>query len=156
MNTLPTDQVPNRLMAEIHYYTPYQFCLMSEDASWGNMFYYWGQGHHSTIEPDRNATWGEEADVLRYLGMMKTKFVDNGIPVVMGEYGAYRRDGSNNVPLDLATHNDAVDYWARYVTEKALANGILPYWWDTGGLIDRRTYTVKDQRTLDALRLAGQ
>jgi endoglucanase len=152
MNTLPTDQVANRLMTEVHYYTPYQFCLMSEDATWGKMFYYWGAGHHSTIEPDRNATWGEEADVQKYFGMMKTKFADKGIPVVMGEYGAYRRD----TPLDQATHNDAVDYWASYVTQQAKANGMLPFWWDTGGLIDRSTYVVKDTRTMNALKLGAQ
>jgi endoglucanase len=156
MNTMPTDQITNRLIAEIHNYTPYQFTLMDSDASWGKMFYYWGASHHSTIEPDRNATWGEEADVQRYFGMMKTKFVDKGIPVIMGEYGAYRRDGSNNVPADLVTHNDAVDYWAFYNTQQAKANGILAFWWDTGGVIDRRTYAVKDQRTIDALKLGAQ
>jgi endoglucanase len=156
MNTMPSDQVANRLMTEVHYYTPYQFCLMTEDATWGKMFYYWGAGHHSTIEPDRNATWGEEADVLKYFGMMKTKFADKGIPVILGEYGAYRRDGSTNPPLDLATHNDAVDYWAEYVTHQAKASGILPFWWDTGGAIDRRTYVVKDQRTINALNRGAQ
>jgi hypothetical protein len=60
MNTLPTDPVTNRLMVEAHNYTPSQFCFLSEDASWGKMFYYWGSGHHSTIEPDRNAAYGEE------------------------------------------------------------------------------------------------
>lgn len=29
----------------------------------------------------------------------------------MGEYGAYRRDGSAHVPKDLATHNASVGYW---------------------------------------------
>ncbi|MDA3880826.1 MAG: cellulase family glycosylhydrolase, partial [Prolixibacteraceae bacterium] len=40
MKSIPTDVAEDRLMAEIHYYTPYQFCLMTEDASWGKMFYY--------------------------------------------------------------------------------------------------------------------
>ena len=43
MKTLPTDQIADRLMVEVHYYTPYQFCLMSADANWGKMAYYWGQ-----------------------------------------------------------------------------------------------------------------
>jgi hypothetical protein len=88
--------------------------------------------------------------------MMKAKFADRGIPVIMGEYGVYRRDNSTNVPKDLATHNDAVDYWTMYVTKQAKASGMLPFWWDTGGLLDRRTYAIKDQRTLDALRLGAQ
>ena len=150
MNTLPTDEVEGRIMAEVHYYTPFQFCLMAEDANWGKMFYYWGAGHHATIEPDRNATWGEEDDVNKYFAMMKKKFVDNGIPVIMGEYGAYRRTS----PADLATHNDAVDYWLTYVTKQAITNGMIPFFWDTGGALDRANYTVKDQRTIDAI-IAG-
>ncbi|MGY0034697.1 glycoside hydrolase family 5 protein [Pedobacter sp. NJ-S-72] len=49
MNTLPTDQVANRMMVEVHNYTPSQFTILEQDASWGKMFYYWGTGHHSTI-----------------------------------------------------------------------------------------------------------
>jgi hypothetical protein len=128
---------------------------MDGDASWGKMFYYWGEGHHSTIEPDRNATWGEEDAVDEYFGKMRTKFVDKGIPVIMGEYGAYRRDNTTNVPKDLDAHNASVDYWTTYVTKQALANGIKPFWWDTGGALDRANYSVKDQRTIDALVEGG-
>ena len=156
MTALPKDKVANRMMVEVHNYTPYQFCLMDGDANWGKMFYYWGSGHHSTIEPDRNPTWGEDNEQLSYFKMMKEKFVDKGIPVLMGEYGAYRRNGSNHVPLDLATHNDAVDYWITYVTKQAKAHGVLPFWWDTGGALDRANYTVKDQRTIDALNAGGK
>lgn len=156
MNTLPTDMVKDRMMVEVHYYTPFQFCLMDGDASWGKMFYYWGAGHHSAIEPDRNATWGEEGDVNNSFGKMKTKFVDKQIPVIMGEYGAYRRGGSKNVPKDLATHNDAVDYWLTYVTKQAIVNGIKPFFWDTGGALDRRNNTVLDKRTIDAIIEGGK
>jgi hypothetical protein len=83
---------------------------------------------------------------------MKTKFADKGIPVLLGEYGAYRRDNTAHVPLDLATHNDAVDYWLTYVTKQAKASGMLPFFWDTGGALDRRNYTVKDQRTITAIK----
>ncbi len=153
MHTMPSDVVEGRLMAEVHYYTPSQFCLLMDgDADWGKMFYYWGEEHDSMIEPDRNATWGEEAAVDEYFGKMKTKFVDNGIPVIMGEYGAYRRDNNTFVPKDLETHNNSVDHWIRYVTEKAIANGMIPFWWDTGGALDRAQLTVKDQRTIDALK----
>src|SRR5690606_38200890 len=139
-----------------HYYTPYQFCLMDNDADWGKMFYYWGAEHHSAIEQDRNATWGEEDEVDNFFGMMKTKFVDNGIPVILGEYGAYRRDNSESVPKDLETHNEAVDHWITYVTRQALASGIKPFFWDTGGALDRANYTVKDHRTIDALAAGGE
>jgi aryl-phospho-beta-D-glucosidase BglC (GH1 family) len=154
MNTLPTDPVTNRLMVEAHNYTPSQFCFLSEDASWGKMFYYWGSGHHSTIEPDRNATYGEENDIISDYEKIKAAFIDKGIPVIMGEYGAYRRNNSNHVPLDLATHEASVDYWITFTTKEALARGIKPFWWDTGGALDRSNNTVKDQRTIDAI-IAG-
>jgi endoglucanase len=155
MNTLPTDAASNRMMVEIHNYTPFQFTALDGDASWGKMFYYWGAGHHSIIEPDRNATWGEESDQNTGFDYMKSKFIDKGIPVLMGEYGAYRREGTTNVPKDLATHNDAVDYWITYVTKQAISHGLRTFYWDTGGILDRRNNTVLDQRSLDAIIAGG-
>ena len=155
MNDLPTDTVPNKFMVEIHNYTPFQFTALDTDATWGDMFYYWGTGYHSTIEPDRNATWGDESYIEGELQKMKTKFVDNGIPVIMGEYGAYRRGDGSNVPSDLEKHNDAIDYWLTFNTQKAIENGIKPFFWETGGILDRNSDVVKDQRTIDALIAGG-
>lgn len=156
MNTLPVDPTANRLMVEVHNYTPAQFCFLSEDASWGKMFYYWGSSNHSTIEPERNPTWGEEDAVISDYNKVKQKFIDKGIPVIMGEYGAYRRDGSANIPKDMVKHEASVDYWITFTTKEALARGIKPFWWDTGGALDRRNNTVKEQRTIDALIAGGQ
>lgn len=156
MNSLPTDQVPNRLMVEVHNYTPSQFTILDNDANWGKMFYYWGTGYHSTIEPDRNATWAEEGEHIRSFGLMKAKFIDKGIPVILGEYGAYKRGGTNNVPLDLAKHNASVDYWNNYVTKQAIQFGLKPFFWDTGGALDRRNNAVLDQGTINALVTAGK
>ena len=152
MNTLPTDPTPNRMMLEVHYYSPYNFCLMNEDASWGNMFYYWGANNHSTVEPAHNANWGEEPYVLEEFSKVKTKFFNNGIPLILGEYGAWRR----STPLDMEKHQASVDYWAFYVTQQAIAHGLRPFWWDTGGLINRSTNTVQDQRTISALMQGAQ
>jgi endoglucanase len=152
MNTLPNDPTPNRTMVEIHYYEPFQFTALSSDATWGNMFYYWGQGNHSSIEPTRNATWGEEDFLLTQFPKMKAKFVDKGIPVILGEYGAYRR----TTPLDMEKHQASVDYWLKIVTQQAVANGCEPFYWDTGGLISRSNYTILDQRSLDALLQGAQ
>jgi hypothetical protein len=78
-------------MLEVHSYTPSTFNLLIDgDASWGKMAYYWGAGNHSTIEPDRNATFGEEDALIAEYGKMK-KFVDKGIPVILGEYASWRR-----------------------------------------------------------------
>jgi aryl-phospho-beta-D-glucosidase BglC (GH1 family) len=148
MNTLPSDPASNRMMVEVHYYTPYNFCLMDGDASWGNMFYYWGSGYHSTTDPGRNATYGEESDLNGYFQSMKTKFVNQGIPVVLGEFAAGRRSLTGDA-YDL--HIASRAYWYNYVMHQALANGILPFLWDTGSIIDRSTYAVKDQQQLAAL-----
>jgi aryl-phospho-beta-D-glucosidase BglC (GH1 family) len=149
--SMPTDQIEGRMMAEVHYYTPSQFCFLNEDVSWGKMAYYWGKGFHSSTEPERNATYGEEADVDKSFNLAKTKFVEKGIPVILGEFGAYRRNHNKYIPKDLDKHNNSIDYWIKYVTKQAIANGLVPFWWDIGVALDRKNYKVKDQRTIDAL-----
>lgn len=47
---MPNDSTSGRLMAEIHFYTPFNFTLMRQDENWGNQFYYGGEGLHSTTE----------------------------------------------------------------------------------------------------------
>ncbi|MBN2736528.1 MAG: cellulase family glycosylhydrolase [Spirochaetales bacterium] len=147
MNNLPNDTVANRIIMEVHYYTPYQFCLMTEDASWGSMFYYWGNGNHSTIEANRNATYGEEADVEKFFGYMKSKFVDRGIPVIIGEFLAIQRSN----PADMTKHLNSRDYYHRYLVDSAKQKGIKMFFWDTGGAIDRNSGSIKDQRVINAL-----
>ncbi|MDR7210710.1 cellulase family glycosylhydrolase [Flavobacterium piscis] len=154
MNTLPHDPVPNRMMVEIHSYTPSTFTLLTdEDVSWGKMAYYWGTDNHSTIEPLRNAIFGEEDSIISEFQKMKEKFVDKGIPVILGEYASWRRtaDLDKPVPLDTDKHNKSVDYWAKYVTKQAKLHGIVPYWWEIGFMLDRANDKVKDQAMLDAI-----
>ena len=149
MTTLPTDKVANRMMAEVHYYTPWNFCGMEKDESYGKMFYYWGAGNHSTTDAARNPTWGEEATVDANFALMKTQFVDKGIPVIIGEFGATARTNLTGDALKL--HLASRAYYFKYVTKQAVANGFLPFFWDTGGLINRNNYTVADQQALDGL-----
>ena len=156
MNSLPTDTVEDRMMVEVHYYTPWQFCGLEEDASWGDMFYYWGNGYHSITDTTRNATWGEEDDLNNYFLLMKNQFVDQGIPVVLGEFSAMRRSTltGDNLTLHLASRA----YYHKYVVKQAKANGLLPFYWDNGGInnhasgiFNRNDNTVFDQQVLDAL-----
>ncbi|MDE6458030.1 MAG: cellulase family glycosylhydrolase, partial [Muribaculum sp.] len=39
---MPVDAVADRLMVEVHFYDPYQFALMEEDADWGKTWWYYG------------------------------------------------------------------------------------------------------------------
>jgi endoglucanase len=159
MNTLPVAPTPNRMMVEIHNYTPATFTLVLDgDVSWGDMIYYWGAGNDSTIEPDRNAEYGEEDEILDEFQKMKLKFVDKGIPVVLGEYATWRRTAGlgKPVPKDMDMHNKSVDYWATYVTKQAKAHGLLPFWWEIGFTLDRANNAVKDQALLDAIIEGGK
>jgi hypothetical protein len=88
---------------------------------------------------------------------MKTKFVDKGVPVLLGEYGAIRRTDAltgDNLTLHLASRK----YWCKYITMQARAHGMLPFYWDEGsignngfGIFDRKKIEVFDQEVLDAL-----
>ena len=154
MTTLPHDPVPNKLMVEVHDYTPSAFTILTDgDASWGKMIYYWGAGNHSTIEPDRNATSGEEDAITAEFQGIKQNFVDKGIPVVLGEYAAWRRTAP---PASLCLrirlmHNRSVDHWATFVTKTAKANGLLPFCWEVGFMLDRANNVVIDQRMYNAI-----
>jgi aryl-phospho-beta-D-glucosidase BglC (GH1 family) len=156
MLTLPTDKVADRMMMEVHYYTPYQFTLMDKDADWGKMFYYWGAGNRSTTDTERNPTWGEEADLAKLFKSMKTQFVDKGIPVILGEFGAIRR--SNLTGSNLALHLASRAYYLNYVVKQAKANGMVPFYWDEGnlgsngfGIFNRFNTSVADTQALKGL-----
>jgi aryl-phospho-beta-D-glucosidase BglC (GH1 family) len=162
MNTFPTDPASNRLMVEVHYYTPFNFAGLTADASWGSMFYYWGNGYHSTSDASRNATWGEESDATTEFPLMKSKFIDKGIPVILGEYGAIRR--LQTLTGDALTlHQASRAYYINYVTHQALKYGLRPFYFDDGStgnnafrLINRQTNGVADQQGLAAVAQGAQ
>ena len=156
MLTLPTDKVANRMMMEVHYYTPYQFTLMDKDADWGKMFYYWGANTRSTTDTERNPTWGEEADLAKLFKSMKTQFVDKGIPLILGEFGAIRR--SNLSGSNLSLHLASRAYYLKVVVQHAKANGMVPFYWDEGnlgsngfGIFNRFNTSVADTQALNGL-----
>lgn len=150
MNSFPKDKIKDRLMVEVHYYTPFQFCLLKKDAEWGKMFYYWGKDFHSKTDVERNSSWGEEDFVDKLFNGLKTKFVDKGIPVILGEFGAYRRKIDDPENQDL--NNKSVEHFNKYVVKMAINNGIMPFYWDTPrNLFNRDTGEVLDKGVLKAL-----
>ena len=107
--TMPEDTVNDKLMMEIHFYDPWNFAG-SGQGDWGQT------GTHTD-------GWGQEDWVDNIFGRIKAQFVDNGIPVILGEYGAINnRDG----------YDDFRRYYIEYVTKAAKENGLLPIWWDNG------------------------
>lgn len=157
MTTLPTDSATDRMMVEVHYYSPWNFGGLTKDETWGKMFYYWGAGYHSATDTERNATYGEEAELEKNFKLMKTQFVDKGIPVLLGEFGAIRRTTLTGEALTL--HLASRAYYIKTVVKTAKANGLLPFYWDEGslgnnsfGIFDRSNNTVFDTQVLNALK----
>ena len=150
MNTLPTDPTPGRLMVEYHCYTPTLFTLIHDDQSWGNSMYFWGEAYHYPGNPSRNATFGEEGDIDAEFQQLKEQYVDQGIPVLIGELGAF---GTPNLTGAEAAYNRAsVIYWNKYVAESARAHGISPFFWSTpGSIFNWNTGAVTDAEVLSVL-----
>lgn len=154
---MPTDVVENRLMAEVHYYTPWNFCGLEQDENWGKMFYFWGADNH-IAGSDRNSTWGEENDMKTLFQKMKTQFVDKGVPVILGEYGAIRRN--NLTGAELEAHLKSRRDFNRCVTGQAKNYGLIPFYWDNGAadfsLINRANNTIGDAQLLEAIMAGAQ
>lgn len=152
MITLPIDPAEDRLIMEIHYYSPWNFCGLEKDENWGKIFYYWGDGYHFD-HPVRDASWGEEDYVNEQFSFMKTQFIDQNIPVIMGEYGALKRE--LDTQEEQSAHDASRLYFLEYVTQRAKDVGITPFYWDNGDktsrLFDRSNNTIADQKTLNAL-----
>jgi aryl-phospho-beta-D-glucosidase BglC (GH1 family) len=123
---LPTDTIANRLFFEVHYYDPYNFTINDKGTMWQ-----WGAG---ATEPTE--TWANEAYTDAQFDKMKTRFIDKGVPVIVGEYGAYLKPAYPG----MAPYRRA---WAEYVTRSMSQRGLVPMWWDTGEMIDRVTGAAK-------------
>lgn len=145
--SMPTDVVSGRLMVEAHFYDPYQFCLMEEDANWGKVFWYWGTANHVNGS-EHNATSGSEENyVQEQFQKMKETFVDAGYPVIIGEYSAMKRTVSENQEK----HNASRAYWNEVVTREAKSHGIVPFYWETNGDINRSTGEAKEKYAIDGI-----
>ena len=144
---MPTDRVDNRLMLEVHYYNPWTFCGLTKDESWGKMAYFWGA--HAVSGSDRNATSGNEAEMKALFAKMKTKFVDKGVPVILGEYGAITmRTGLGDLQ---EAHNKSRNLYDETVTREAKNHGMVPFYWETGGVVNRNTGEIKDNYAMDGI-----
>lgn len=126
---MPTDSVANRLMMEVHFYSPYNFTLNDKSGVWQ-----WGK---SATDPKATDTWGNEDYVDGQFAKMKANFVDTGVPVMLGEYSA-------GMKARFPGMDRYRKLWDEYVTRSAYSHGMIPMLWDTGGIIDRVTGQPKD------------
>jgi hypothetical protein len=155
---IPQDQIPDRLMFEAHSY-PFQFSLWAKDDinPWCGCndtlyaYYYWGKDNHSATDLKHNSTYGEEDDVDKFFKTLKTNFVDKGVPIILGEYGAWKRETlASGADRDL--HNKSVEFFHYYMVNAALKNGAIPFVWDTNmGLFDRSIGKIRDRGIINAM-----
>ena len=150
LNALPTDTVSHRLMVEYHQYTPSLFTIIHTDQVWGNAIYFWGPAYHYSGDASRNATWGEEYDIDSFFQQLNDLYVSKGIPVMIGEFGAY---SSSLINATEATWNNAsVYYWIKYAAESARGHGLSPFYWSTpNSPFDWTTGAVTDAQRISVL-----
>jgi len=128
MYQLPKDPA-NRFAVSIHYYNPSTFCILEEDADWGKAQSTWG-------------TQDEIKDLNNKFDKIKSTYIDKGIPVIIGEYGA-------------ATKNkeyDSVKNFLYSVCKASYDRQITPVLWDvTDGFYDRKNAKMADPVLRDML-----
>lgn len=159
---MPTDVVPNRLMFEVHYYDPSPYTIVGDPVNWGvevQPQYYWGEENYATgDEAVHNCgynPWGggmgtpcSAADAMNAFKKMKENYVDKGIPVIIGEYGANDR-------LEVLTgekyarHRKGRIGWYSAVANAAVANKVVPIAWDTGHE-GKNHMTIIQRQSVDA------
>ncbi len=135
---LPNDPAKNRLILSVHYYDPYLFALQAQNNVWGKN----AEG--------KKDNWGQEDFVDTQFNKVKQTYVDQGIPVIIGEYGATNQAG----------FEDYRRYYMEYVTKAAVDRGLVPIYWDNGsknsggesfGLFDRSSGSVLHPAILEAM-----
>ena len=153
-STLP--EAAGKLMVEVHYYDPGQFCG-TYDASGEKAYYYWGAANHGA---NHNPTYGEEDYMLSQFTKLKTAYTSQGYPVIIGEYAGLQRTLPND---DQTKHNASVKFFYQCVNEYAANNGIVAFAWDTndtnglngeGGsstIIDRAKRTVVGTNAMEGI-----
>ncbi|MCM1022769.1 MAG: glycoside hydrolase family 5 protein [Prevotella sp.] len=117
------DDPAERCIVSVHYYTPWEFCTTNV-----------------------HNTWGTDAEVKQMedlYGMMKTNFVDRGVPVIIGEYAASGNDKSSCV------------FFIEKMVKLCSDYGMAPFYWDNGGQVDRNTYEWRTPDFLEAMKRAS-
>ncbi len=117
--SLPADSVEGRIILSVHAYTPYDFALRDPaDPQSRDAF-------DAANDRDR-----AEIDCL--MNTLYRNFIQKGIPVVLGEYGARNKNGN----LEARTAYTA------YFTAAATACGIPCFLWDNAAFMETGSYSV--------------
>ena len=134
---LPKDTADNKIIVSVHAYTPYAFALQD--------------GGTDTFEITNAA---QTSEIIRFVSNLYKKFVVNGIPVVIGEYGARAKNDN---------FQSRVNYAAFYACVASSRN-IPCVWWDNHGfkgsgelfgIYDRRALEFRYPEIVEALTKYG-
>lgn len=128
---MPTDK-ENRCAVSVHYYIPSTFCILEEDADWGAA----------------RTEWGNEADIKELndnMDLLKTTFIDKGVPVIIGEYGTTTK---NKTP-------EMIRLFLSSVAREAYKRHLCPVLWDTHNhFYDRNQCEFIDEELLRQIMAA--
>jgi endoglucanase len=125
---MPKDTVLHKLFISVHYYTPYTFCGLTEDADWGKMTMTWG-----------SPTEVKELDKL--FDLMKDFCTRNDVPAFIGELGVVtKKESASRVR------------WMSAVMNGALSRQMVPALWDTGDAVSRHDPYAASSDLLQTLR----
>lgn len=123
-----------RIMISVHYYDPFNFTIDENKTAKTQ----WGKYAVKNYD-----NWGQEDYVDSQMALLKEKFVSQGYPVVIGEFGAQDKTEK------FADYNEFRRYWAEYLIKAAKKNGVVCVYWDNGyngnkgfGIVNRFDYTI--------------
>ncbi len=110
---MPHDSTPDKLFISLHFYSPWQFVGMSEDASWGKMMRTWGT-------PDDLKQLNQLFDTLNDFSTR------NNTPAFIGEFAVTsKKEEASRIR------------WLSAVANAALSRKMVPVLWDTGTEVSR-------------------
>lgn len=123
-----------RIMISVHYYDPFNFTIDENKTAKTQ----WGKYAVKNYD-----NWGQEDYVDSQMALLNEKFVSQGYPVVIGEFGAQDKTEK------FADYNEFRRYWAEYLIKAAKKNGVVCVYWDNGyngnkgfGIIDRNSLEI--------------
>lgn len=106
---LPADPVNDHLIVQVHTYIPLEFTWTQKEVFWTKVRNNWNDAKDK-----------HEIDLM--LERLRRKFLDNGVPVIIGEFGAWDKNNTKERAK-----------YTEYVVSSARQYGITCFWWDTGG-----------------------
>ncbi len=141
-STIPASE--KRIMISVHYYSPWDFCGENSGA-----ITQWGA---TATDSYRKSSWGQEDYMDSQIKAVYDKFVTQGYPFVVGEWGAVDKTSADS------TNNKYRQIFAKTICSYCKKYGGVPVVWDNNynqaygfGLLDRKTLTVTQQGIIDAI-----